>query len=76
MESFLLISMLDQHLINRKKNRKTNILSFFYFILNIYLHVILFLNQIKIPVYHDEIEDVVHVVKVVQDIRTLDVELD
>jgi hypothetical protein len=68
--------MLDQHLINRKKNRKTNILSFFYFILNIYLHVILFLNQIKIPVYHDEIEDVVHVVKVVQDIRTLDVELD
>jgi hypothetical protein len=44
--------------------------------LNIYRHVISFLNQIEKRVYHDEIEDVAHVVKVVQDIRTLDVELD
>lgn len=43
---------------------------------NIYRHVILFLNQIEIEVYHDEIEDVVHVVRVVQDIQTLDVLLD
>jgi hypothetical protein len=48
----------------------------FHSISSSYLHVILFLNQIKIPVYHDETEDVAHVVMGVQDIRTLDVELD